>query len=546
MKLALPRSPRPPNSMSLMAIAVAVAFAASPRDAGADRPARPLVVVSPSSVDPPLDPRSATLASKLSVAGDLLFSRLYLLREDGTVSPHLVETDEIRTEGDRTVLSLTLRRGVSFARWDAEREECVEEGELTAQDVEYTIRSILDGRVVGSFLDDLRGIDSTKVVDTYRIDLYLATESPTLRRDLTLPIVPASFAAPLDPEEKGGPGRFASSVETLAGSGPYVLRRAKIGSLTLQRNSHYWNDDYRPREERLLIREVEDQGARVIAIKAGEVDVCLPGFHTDQWLQLVADPSVETSVGGAAAFQFVGFNLERDVVSDLRVRKAIAYAVDYDGFAGFLGGLAAPCQTFFLDDHWAYPPALRGREYTQDLERANRLLDEAGWTERDARTGMRAGLELEVSYASWREFFFTILQSNLKKVGIEAKPRSLESAVFWEKVDNARDFEVMLGGGIYDSDPSNYAFYFTGESPATFNAYGYRNDRVTELLTSARGELDFERRQALYREAILTVHEELPVLVLFQFVNHFAWRAGLQGVGSRPPANLLALTAIHR
>ena len=99
---------------------------------------------------------------------------------------------------------------------------------------------------------------------------------------------------------------------------------------------------------------------------------------------------------------------------------------------------------------------------------------------------------------------------------------------------------------MYAADPANYAFYFTGESPETFNAYGYDNPRVTELLRDARYELDFEKRAFLYHEAVRTIHDELPVLVVFHFRDHLAWRAELQGVRMGPPGGLLFLSSVHR
>src|SRR5690606_37097781 len=245
--------------------------------------------------------------------------------------------------------------------------------------------------------------------------------------------------------------------------------------------------------------------------------------------RLEADPNVQTWKGiSIPALYFIFMNTESEGLSDPRVRKAIAHAVDLEQVVEQAqGGLGQPGSgPFGAGFPYAYSEETDYRTlYPYDPERARQLLAEAGVS----------NLTLRFVYDSARGAFGAtaeIMRDQLRQVGIDLVIEPAERAVMVERVYN-RDYDLSRQSFTSSGDPAigYHRIYLTAEPGTPFvNATGYSNPEVDALLAQAAAVPDIDARAELYRQAMRIIAEDFPVLVVFDELNTEAASANLRGM----------------
>ncbi len=309
------------------------------------------------------------------------------------------------------------------------------------------------------------------------------------------------------------------------GTGPFLFKEWEQGShYVLERNPDYW-DTAKPRVERIIVRVIPDSAARAAALETGEIDIGhgspIPYGDVERFLASKRF-GVETrgyELGGNLHQLF--FNLDNSFLKELKVRQAIAHALDIDRLIKVVwNGYAIPSPTAIVPDLRNFHDSTL-KHYAYDPARATKLLDEAGFPR--AANGKRATLNLtwNPGMAQQRQAAEYIRYA-LGEVGIEVKILNFEFSTYIQKVYTERVFDIdvqNLNNGYDPTDGIDRAYLSSNIKKGLpwSNHTHYSNPEVDALLTSAAAERDPAERRRKYVEFQRIVHRDLPAVNLVQF-----------------------------
>jgi peptide/nickel transport system substrate-binding protein len=533
------------RSISCLLIVAAIAVAAPARAPAQERPTRGGTLVVALVADPGHLNPAITTSGATHAAAELLYNGLLGRDERGDPLPELAESWTVEQGG--AVYRFRLRDGVTW-----------HDGKpFTAADVKFTFEDVLlkfHARTKASMAEALGGIDTPDdrtVVFRFKrpyapLLLQLdATEAPIVARHVY----------------QGSDAQKSPANLSPVGTGPFRFVSYRKGAeIRLARNSSYFKPDL-PYLDEIVMRIIPDAGTQVLALENGEVDFLwgVPGPHQ---ARLKADARVrlaQTSYhpGGSNCIMTVSFNLERPAFKDVRVRRAIAHALDRDVFLrqvlfGEGKVAAAPISSEIA---WAHASGLRLPSF--DRAEAERLLDAAGWKKESAgarvargAAGAADGARLAIDFLHFPAFakYGELMRQQLGAVGIEVTQRPLEPAVFAPAVFKDRAFDTNVISYCNGPDPEigvRRMYHSSQIGPAPFtNAAAYRNERVDALFDQASRTVDRAPRGAAYREIQEIVAQDLPYVWLVETPTTRAWatRCG----GFRPWTGLFAEAAFCR
>jgi peptide/nickel transport system substrate-binding protein len=240
---------------------------------------------------------------------------------------------------------------------------------------------------------------------------------------------------------------------------------------------------------------------------------------------------------------YIGWNMDTKKVpffGDIRVRQAMAYALNYEEMLDDLCyGLYTQCTGEFHPDSWMYPkepPQL----FHQDLDKAEDLLDQAGWVDTDDDgvrdheiNGRRVPFEfsLLVSNKPDRIAICNLFRENLQSIGVICNITPLEAAVFQQRVYE-RHYEAEMSGWASAADPSlDRNIFGTGEGR---NFGSYSNPVVDRLFSAAEKAFDPQKRAELYGQIHRLVYEDQPYLFLYDLNSFYGFNKKLRGYRFSP------------
>jgi peptide/nickel transport system substrate-binding protein len=465
-----------------------------------------------------IDPRFALDTQGVKV-WRLIFSGLTRVGTDVSMQPDVAERWEVRDGG--RVYRFHLRDSVAFHDGRA----------LTAADVVFTYRSILDPRTGSPFL----GVFSDRIADVRAEDprtvaFHLKKPVGTFLSDMSLGIVPAHVGADLD--------RF---VHHPLGAGPFVFESWRAGEQVVLRANPRYHLGH-PKVDRLVIRTVRNEVTRYLELLGGKADLVHNGLsplylrvvREQPELQVIAAPSILTT--------YLAFNLRDPVLADVRVRRAIAHAIDreaivrhkFQGTARLATGLLAPI-------HWAYSGDVP--RYPYDPDRARRLLAEAGHS-----TGLR--LTYKTSTDKFRLSVARVLASHLERVGIRVEIRPYEWGTFFEDLKRG-NFQIctLQWAELEDPDIMHWIFHSKripegGQSGA--NRGAYRSAEVDRLLDEGQSAVDPAERRRIYGRVQRRLAEDLPYVFLWHEDNIAVARRVVRDLALMPNAKFDLLRLVWK
>ena len=374
---------------------------------------------------------------------------------------------------------------------------------LTARDVVYTFRSILDGTVQTAKAGAYALIESVEAADEHTVRFHLSEPSAPFLWNLSvgaIGIVPEGSLA-------GGP--HAAPV----GSGPFVFRHSRPDDeILLSRNDDYFGTP--PRIDGVRFKIIPDAMVRALELRKGSIDIALNVLPPDMVETLRENPDLEILNSAGTNYQYLAFNLEDPLFRDIRVRKAIAHAIDRESIVRYLWrNQARLADSLMPPENWAYFPDVTRYEY--DPDRARRLLGEAG------RTNM--AFTYTTSTDPTGLLVAAVLQEQFRKLGITMDIRSNEFATFYADViaGSFQMYSLRWIGGNNDPDIFNLVFHSAMAPPNGANRGRYSNPDVDRWIGLARRDADPETRRAYYAEIQKTVSDELPYVSLW-YVNNVA------------------------
>jgi peptide/nickel transport system substrate-binding protein len=285
-----------------------------------------------------------------------------------------------------------------------------------------------------------------------------------------------------------------------------------------------------------------DAVTRLLELKRGTLDLVQNGIEPDALDWLRRQPGITVITRPGTTFQYLGMNLRDPKLSDVRVRYAIAAAIDRNAIiTTILKDLATPATGLLSPTHWAYNPQVP--MYAYNPQRAKRLLDRAGYPDPDGDGPVpRFRLSYKTTTVELRRRIAEVLQEQLATVGIALDIRSYEWATFYDDIKRG-NFQLYSLAWVGIEDPDIYYLaYHSSQTPPQGNNRGYfHDDMVDQLTEAARQSLDDDERRRLYVEVQRRVAQLLPAIPLWWTTNVVAMNRRLRGFELRPNASYVSL-----
>jgi peptide/nickel transport system substrate-binding protein len=480
-----------------------------------------IITISVRSGPTTLDPRQGADESSQRVS-QLIFNSLMEWGDDLRVHPALAERLD---NPDPLTYVAHLRRGVRFH----------DGHELTARDVVYTFGAFVEPSFVSPLKGAYKLLRSVTTIDDYTVQFKLAEPFAAFPIQLVLP--------PVVPEGSGDLMRTFP-----VGTGPYrFVRYDADDKLLLSAFKGFWKGA--PGNAGLVVKVIPDDTMRGLDLRKGATDLVVNDLPPDIVHQLTKDGSFRVARSPGLDFSYIGFNMRDPILADRRVRHAIGYAIDRDAIIKYMRrGLARPASGLVPDRTWAFEPDVH--RFTHDPAMAIRLLDEAGYRDPDGDgPEPRLRLSLKISTNEETRLQSTVVQEDLRRIGIELDLRSYEFATFYADVLKG-SFQLFslqwTGASLVDPDILRRVFHSDQIPPLGFNRGYYRNPDVDRWLDLAAQSTDEGERERSYRAAQKIVAEDAPYIPIWNRTNVIVAQQRLDGLHLNAIGDFQALKDVRR
>ncbi|GLI54829.1 diguanylate phosphodiesterase [Propionigenium maris DSM 9537] len=443
-----------------------------------------------------LDPHASTDQYSQRVIANI-YDRLVEVDEDMNIIPSFAT--EWKNDGDTTMV-FKLREGVKFHSGK----------EATAEDVKFSLERAMGSPKLGSLYTLF---DRIEVVDKYTVSV--TTKKPFGALLYHLSHKSASILNKEFVEENEG------NIDQIAdGTGAYMLDSWTAGdNIVLKRNAQYFRGE--PAIEYIKIRSIAEENSKVIGLETGEIDIAadLESMSRNTILENNNLILAETS---SFSVQYLGMNVEKPYLNDIKVRKAIAMAIDKDIIIEtILMGAMKEANSFLAPGVFGYSKSAATYEYNP--EEARKLIEETGYE----------NIELTVltSNNTTRAQICEVIQAQLKEIGVDLKIEIVEWGTFLSATSSGKAELYMLGwspstgDGDYGLVPNTHS----ANKGSGGNRSFYENKELDRVLDMAKEELDVDRRRDLYAEAQDIINEDVPVLPLYYQLSNAGLNKSVKG-----------------
>ena len=386
--------------------------------------------------------------------------------------------------------------------------------EFTAADVEFTYRKLTDPLTKSPYKSSFELLKKFEMLDKY-----------TVRVTYGKPFAPAleSWGMGILPEHvyKGLDVNTAPANYSPVGTGPYIFkdwkrqREIKLSSFPGYFDGRAYIDNY-------VYRIIPDQSVQFMELKSGGLDEM--ALTPDMFKKQATAPEFEAKFNKyryrAMAYTYMGFNNASPFFSDRKVRQAVSHAINRKEIIDFvLFGYGVEATGPFPPESWACDRSVKG--YSLDLELSKKLLFEAGWLPgKDGmleKNGKKFSFMLMTNQGNKeRESIATIIQSQLKKLGIKVELRVLAWPVFINEYVNKKKFDAVVLGWSLTPDPDCYDIFHSSKTKeGEYNFVSYSNPDVDRLLIEGRETFDQNKRKELYARIHKLIAEDQPYAFLY-------------------------------
>ncbi len=411
---------------------------------------------------------------------------------------------------------------------------------ITSADVLFTWQAVIDEKTASPYASDFQLVKKTETPDPLTFSVtYDQAYAPALDSWAGLQILPEHLL-------QGQDLHTAAFVRNPVGSHYYKLDSWAHGeNLKLSRNAHSVLGQ--AKIDRLITRIIPDNSAQFLELMADNIDAM--GLDPIKYSRIIpARPELQQKLALykelGNSYTYMGFNLKHKPFDDVRVRRAINYAIDkqelIDGVYLGLGiNIASPYKP---GTRWSNPALT---PYPYDPTKAKALLKEAGFTDSNndgilERDGKPFAFEIVTNQNKEREKSAVLIQRRLKEVGIDVKIRAIEWASFISRFIKTGDFDVVVLGWGLGLDPDQYNIWHSSQqAPGQFNFIGYNNPTVDQLLEQGRLELNPDKRMKIYHEFARVLLEDSPIVYLSAGYGLTAINKRVKGIDDpAPPAGI--------
>jgi len=443
-------------------------------------------------LEPPiLDPTASPAAAISECLYGNLYEGLVQFARDGSVLPKLAQSWDISDDGLTYVFHLL--HAVRFH----------DGSPFDADVVKFSLERVLAAKSLNAQRSQLRAIRAVEVVDPYTVRVLLSRRSGGLLQSLAL----GAFVMV-------SPQSAAMNGVNPVGTGPYRFSSWRRGdSLTLTRNPEFRGPP--PALDEVTFKFIAEPTAAFAALMAGDVDAFSNYPAPESFPQFAADPRFAVFNGTTEMETILAFNERVASLRDVRVRRAISYALDRRAIIdGAMFGYGTPIGSHFPPANPAYID-LTGM-YGHDVAKARALLAQAGYAR-----GLT--LSLKLPPPSYARRGGEIVAAELAQVGIRVNIENLEWAQWLDQVYSRHDFDMSIVG---HAEPLDYDIY------ARENYYfGYANADFNALIAALDDTVDAMKRRELLQSIQRKLAEDAVNGFLFQYPRLDVWNKHLVGIG---------------
>lgn len=413
------------------------------------------------------DPRFSTTFQMSARVMQLIYDTLVVKDENFEFVPSLAES--FTESEDHRTFTFHLRSGVTFHTGRA----------LSSADVKYTFDSILSAATRSPIRGTVDKITSIEAPDPATVVFHASEPYFTFIGNLP--------AIGIIPEGAG-----TEMINSPVGTGPYRFASYQEGNeIKLEANQNYWGGA--PVIPRVHIKVVTDNSTRQAELMSGEVDLAYNAQFDPETVRALSRRSdIQVKLGDGANIGYLGLNLSSSsLLSNKRVRQAVALGIDREVIIHrLLRDQARQANALMPPEHWAYEPGVA--VYDHDPERAKSLLDEAGFPDPDGEgPEPRLRLTILTSTTQLSRNIASIIQDQLRRIGIQVELQSLETATMFDKLAKAQfDMYYLIGLGF---NQSTDAFQFVYHSR-------YQNPQFNETTAKLRTTTEPAQMQSLFEQ----------------------------------------------
>ncbi|MGK4198268.1 glutathione ABC transporter substrate-binding protein [Fusobacterium sp. HC1336] len=437
-------------------------------------------------------------------ANRLIYSRLVEADENMQIHPGLAESWQ---QLDDRTMQFKLRKGIKFHNGD----------DFTAEDVKFSFERMMNSPRIAFVLPPIERID---VVDDYTVNIVTKTPFGPLLAHLSHPALGMVSKKLLTENPE-------ALKEKPIGTGSYKFKEWIYGDkLVLEKNEDFYDKNERGLKY-IIFKNVVEASNRAIVLETGEIDIATPISSVDEEniknnpkLQLLTKPSI--------SYTYIGMNMTKAPLNDIRVRKAINYAIDKQAIIDvILNGNGKIATSPIAPGVFGFTDKTKNYEY--NVEKAKELMKEAGYENGFTTSILVFSGEANTQTAE-------IVQAYLKEIGIDLKIEIVEVSAYWDMTERGVHNLFLGSWGVVtgDADYGLYAMYHSSAKGGAGNRDFYENEKVDELLDKAKTEIDPETRKKLYDEAQILIVNDAPDVMLYNRNLTVGAQKYIKGLGIHP------------
>ncbi len=441
------------------------------------------------------DPRIIGSDANSQYIENIRFLPLISFDEQGQILYLLV--NEIKTLSNKA-WNISLKKGVKFNNGK----------EITAHDVEATYKQIMSPPA--QFPPSPRkaafaNVTVFKATSDHQLQIELDSPDVSFLNNLVVGILPKDAALNAAPNEVDNKGYE---------SGPFILKSASNAEWILEKNDNYNLGD-KPKIKEVCFKIITDSGTRYAALVRGDIDIAQNAIDPDKitLIQNTKKESFDILSAPKLSTTYLAFNFRDPIFSNLKVRQAIAYAIDRKSILQFrLQGQGVLANGMFPPNHFYYDNGIP--EIPFNPQRAKTLLKE---------TSLPEPIAFPIKVSNSNKSIVEVakaIAANLKDVGFAPTVEMLENSVFADQVKKGIA-KVWISPWVGFKDPDHLRFVFATNMvpPAGGNRGAYSNNQVDELLQEGKEEISKQKRKVIYDQAQNLLAGELPYVYLWHSLN---------------------------
>ena len=474
----------------------------------------------PNTLNPAFQSGTAT-----GVPGTQLFATPLRFDENWNPQPYLAESWDVSDDG----LSVTLNLVQDAVFHDGTP--------ITSEDVAFSIFTVQKCHPFKTMFGPVTEVDTS---DEHVAVVKLEAPHPAILLAMSsalLPIIPKHvYDFDMEAEDCTAIRENPASNAPI-GSGPFKFVEFVPGeSITLERFDDFFLEG--PYLDEIIVKIFRDSNALILSMQRGEINMIPFLSSTRDIDRLVKEDIVEVTDQGYAGIgpiNWLAFNTKHEILQDKRVRQAIAYAIDRDFIvnalhAGFSQAAYAPITG---SSPLSYADIER---YDVDLEKANALLDEAGYpVDGGSRFSLTVDFIPGAANAEQQKAVAEYLKSQLPEVGIEVEVRASADFPTWAGRISNYDFDMTMDVVFNWGDPVigvHRTYLSSNIKPGVIwsNTQQYENSEVDALLEQAGLALTDDERKGFYDEFQQIVADDLPIYWINTLPYHTAYNVQVQNV----------------